>query len=117
MLASTKPGSAAASGREGDGEDGWGDPIGSPLTRFSSLAAQLFHSCTDRLEIIGSAIVGKDNHDGKYSRRRREKKHAPGAHSCAAPAIGWTRETIRVKMGCRYAGVPLAGPVTWRMRR
>ena len=41
----------------------------------------------------------------------------PGAHGRAAPAIGWTRETIRGKIGCRYAGVPLAGPVTWRMRR
>ena len=32
MLGSTKPGSAAAPGREGDGEDGWGDAIGSPFT-------------------------------------------------------------------------------------
>ena len=86
---------------------------------FSSLAAQLFHSCTDRLKIIGSATVSKDNHDGKYSRLPARKKldHAPSAHSRAAPAIGWTRKTIGVKMGCRYAGVPLAGPVTWRMRR
>src|SRR6516225_1180632 len=47
MLASTKPGSAAAPGREGDGEDGWGDPIGSPLTasarsrRNSSILARI----------------------------------------------------------------------------
>src|SRR5260370_5456827 len=31
MLASTKPGSAAAPGREGDGGGGWGDAIGSPF--------------------------------------------------------------------------------------
>src|SRR5215472_4925852 len=32
MLASRKPGSAAAREPEGDGEDGWGDAIGSPFT-------------------------------------------------------------------------------------
>jgi len=69
--------------------------------------------------------------------------YPPGPHSRATPAAGWSaarRATfpqrslnrtftatsrisnwlavpIRVSMLCRFAGVPLAGPVTWRMRR
>ena len=35
----------------------------------------------------------------------------------AAPLPPSDGPARRVKMRCRYAGVPHAGPVTWRMRR
>ena len=116
MLASTKPGSAAAPGREGDGEDGWGDPIGSPRT--ASARSRRNSSILARIASKSSAARwwARTTMTGNIVDAPR-KKYPPGAHSRAVPAIGWTHETIRVKMGCRYAGVPLAGPVTWRMRR
>src|SRR5215472_14802800 len=64
MLASRKPGSAAAREPEGDGEDGWGDAIGSPFTASArsrrncsilSPSPDLAHSPGKSRATIGSA--------------------------------------------------------------
>jgi len=119
MLASTKPGSAAAPGREGDGEGGWGDPIGSPLTA----SARSRRNCS-----ILARIASKSSAARLWARTTMtgnivdaaEKKTRPCRLALMAapfpPSDGPARP-LGAKMGCRYAGVPLAGPVTWRMRR
>jgi hypothetical protein len=78
--------------------------------RFSSLAAQLVHSCADRLEIIGGAMVSKDNHNGKYSRLRWERPdHALGGSDSvrqteALPAWRSQPRHSRRRMERRSAG-------------
>ena len=95
MLASTKPGSAAAPGREGDGEDGWRDPIGSPLTasacsrRNCSILARIASKSSAARLWVRTTMTGNI-----VDAAEKNQTMPPGAHSCAAPAIGWTRETI-----------------------
>jgi hypothetical protein len=92
MLASTKPGSAEAPGREGDGKDGWGDAIGSPLT--ASARSRRNSSILARIVLKSSAARWWARTTMARSiadTAEKDQTLAPGVHSRA----GWTRETYQ----------------------
>src|SRR5215472_18509707 len=72
--------------------------------RFISLAAQLFHPCTDCFEIIGRAMMGKDNHGATHSRRRKDQTVRPAPRAAPLLPPDGPARPIRVKMRGRFAG-------------
>jgi len=64
--------------------------------RFSSLAARLLHSFTDRLEIIGSTGAGEDNHTKKGSRGGTPSRKGNGAISNPSAVL---RNTFGTRAG------------------
>src|SRR5215470_1615911 len=67
MLASRKPGSAAARAPEGDGEDGWGDAIGSPFTasarsrRNCSILSRIVLKSSAARRLVRTTMPGSDD--------------------------------------------------------
>src|SRR5215467_2739966 len=77
MLASRKPGSAAAREPEGDGEDGWGDAIGSPFTasarsrRNCSILSRIVLKSSAARRLVRTTMPGSEADDAVKNQTMR----------------------------------------------